>query len=101
MFMREKKRIEFFNGYNAGGKHVERICVMSGWFCLGTKENPLCGAFDGDGHRIQGRFPLMDSVTPRAMFHMEESAVIENMELCNDLSPGEIRIAVKGGLMSA
>ena len=84
MFMREKKRIEFFNGYNAG-----------------TEENPLCGAFDGDGHRIQGRFPLMDSVTPRAMFHMEESAVIENMELCNDLSPGEIRIAVKGGLMSA
>ncbi|MCI9065067.1 MAG: hypothetical protein HFI53_04275 [Lachnospiraceae bacterium] len=81
-----------------GRLHRER---QQGWFCLGTEENPLCGAFDGDGHRIQGRFPLMDSVTPRAMFHMEESAVIENMELCNDLSPGEIRIAVKGGLMSA
>ncbi len=71
-----------------GRLHRER---QQGWFCLGTEENPLCGAFDGDGHRIQGRFPLMDSVTPRAMFHMEESAVIENMELCNDLSPGECR----------
>lgn len=68
------------------------------WFCLGTEENPFRGAFDGDGHSIRGRFSLMDSVTPRAMFHMEESAVIENLELCNDLSPGEIRITVEDGL---
>lgn len=62
------------------------------WFCLGTEERPFCGSFDGDGHSIQGRFPLMDSVTPKALFHMGEGAEIENLQICNDQSEGKIRI---------
>lgn len=60
------------------------------WFCLGTEENPFSGTFDGDGHSIQGRFPLMNSVTPKALFHMDEAAVIENLQLYNVQSDGEI-----------
>lgn len=60
------------------------------WFCLGTEENPFSGTFDGDGHSIQGRFPLMNSVTPKAMFHMDEAAVIENLQLNNVQYDGEI-----------
>lgn len=62
------------------------------WFCLGTEENPFCGSFDGDGHSIQGRFPLMNSVTPKALFHMDEQADIENLHILNDQSEGKIHV---------
>ena len=64
------------------------------WFCMGTEENPFSGTFDGDGHSIQGRFPLMNSVTPKAMFHMDEAAVIENLQLNNVQYDGEISVWV-------
>lgn len=55
MFMREKKMIEFFNGYNAGGKHVERICVMS----ENKKRPPASGAAAGLVLSGYGRESLM------------------------------------------
>lgn len=64
------------------------------WFSLGTEEHPFCGSFDGDGHSIQGRFPLMNSATPKALFYMGEGAEIENLQIFNDKSGGEIDVWV-------
>ena len=53
-------------------------------FCLGTKENPFCGSFDGDGHLVDGAFSLMDGAdVPEAMFCADESAKIENLHVFN------------------
>lgn len=62
------------------------------WFCLGTEEHPFCGSFDGDGHSIKGRFPLMNAATPKALFHMDDRAVIEDLQIDNDQSEGEIEV---------
>lgn len=53
-------------------------------FCLGTKENPFCGSFDGDGHLVDGAFSQMDGADVKeAMFYADESAKIENLHVFN------------------
>lgn len=55
------------------------------WFCLGTKEHPFCGSFDGDRHLVTGTFPSMNN-TPEVMFHANASAKIENLYVNNQMS---------------
>lgn len=54
---------------------------------LGTEENPFCGSFDGDGHRLEGTFSYMDGAdVPEAAFYTDSSAKIENLQITNILS---------------
>lgn len=66
-------------------------------FSIGTKEKPFGGAFDGDGHRITGRFRTEDGaeVPEDMLFYMDASARIENLEIYNDLSGGEVFLKVE------
>lgn len=52
-------------------------------FYLGTEEAPFCGSFDGDGHKIQGYFPLTADETPEALFHTDGREQIKNLEIDN------------------
>lgn len=53
-------------------------------FCIGTKENPFCGSFNGDGHLVDGAFSQMDGANvPEAMFYADKSAKIENLHIVN------------------
>lgn len=55
-----------------------------GFLCLGTEERPFCGSFDGDGHRIEAAFTLMDGAdVPEAMFYADTTAKIENLQITN------------------
>ena len=66
-------------------------------FSIGTKENPFGGVFDGDGHRITGRFLLEDGaeVPEDMLFYTDASAQIENLKIYNDLSGGEVFFKVE------
>jgi len=66
-------------------------------FSIGTKEKPFGGVFDGDGHRITGRFRMEDGaeVPEDMLFYMDASARIENLEIYNDLSGGEVFLKVE------
>lgn len=46
-------------------------------FSIGTEEMPFCGKFDGDGHRINGKFS--------ALFQTGGSAQIENLTIINQM----------------
>ena len=52
------------------------------WFSIGTEETPFCGNFDGDGHRISGKFSRCGN-TVDVLFHTGESAAIENLNIIN------------------
>lgn len=69
----------------------------NGLFSIGTREKPFAGVFDGDGHRITGRFRMEDGaeVPEDMLFYMDASARIENLEIYNDLRGGEAFIKVE------
>lgn len=61
------------------------------WFCLGTKEHPFGGAFDGDGHTIWGRFAHENAMNAgEELFHLDGAAKVKNLQIENAGSDGEI-----------
>lgn len=58
-----------------------------GVLSLGTEENPFYGSFDGDGHSLEGAFPLMDGKdVPESLFCADKTAKIENLHIVNQMS---------------
>ncbi len=66
-------------------------------FSIGTKEKPFGGVFDGDRHRITGRFRMEDGaeVPEEMLFYVDASARIANLKIYNDLSGGEVFLKVE------